>query len=226
MVSRQMKVSFLPVLGLTLFLAAPAQADLVVNGSFEQGNSGFTTNYIYSPGDVVPTRTFALVTDPAAAFPNPSAASSFGDHTTGSGLMMVVNGASLPGVLVWGQIVAVVPNNQYTLSAYIASWSGGSPGQLDVSINGTSLGTLTAPATTGVWVPFSATWDSGSATSAVIQLKNLSTSNLGNDFALDDIAFSGPNPFDAPEPASVVYVLTSSLALGLGSLSRRSQRQH
>jgi hypothetical protein len=224
-VPRQSKTTF-TALWLVLIPVAQAQADLIANGGFEAGNSGFTSNYVYSPGNLTPPRTFAVVTDPALAFPGGGAAS-YGDHTTGSGEMLAVHGSTNlanPDVLVWGQIAAVVPNSTYTFSMFISSWHAGPPGQLDISLNGTSLGTVTAPDATGVWVPFSATWNSGSAKSAVIELWGKSTSSGGNGFsgfALDDFGFKGPDPFATPEPACVVHLLSSALALGLGNLARR-----
>jgi hypothetical protein len=220
------KTVLVPALWLALVPVSRAKADLVVNGNFEQGNSGFTTNYVYSPGNVAAPRSYDVVTNPTLnAAPGIAEVSSYGDHTSGSGLMMVVHGAQIPNVLVWAEIVAVQPNSKYDFSAYISSWSAAAPGGVDVSFNGTSLGMLNAPSATGVWVPFTATWNSGSATSAIIQLRSLTTAPVGNDFALDDITLKGPDPFAVPEPAGALYVLTSSLTLGLGDLVRRFRRR-
>ncbi len=75
---------------------------LIVNGDFEAGNSGFTSDYTYSPGNLNPAGRYAVLTDPNSAH---GQATSFGDHTTGYGLMMAVNGANLANQIVWSQTV-------------------------------------------------------------------------------------------------------------------------
>jgi hypothetical protein len=125
-------------------------------------------------------------------------------------------------MLVWSETVAVAPNTTYDFSASISSWFASAPGQLDVLFNGKSIGIINAPSTTAVWVPFSTYWNSGSATSAVIELRNLRTADVGNDFALDDIALNGPGPITVPEPTGLAL-----FGLGIAGLAGwRVRRQH
>ena len=72
---------------------------LVANGDFSAGNTGFTSSYTYvtGPGSLVPEGVYTITTDPHLEHPG---AVSFGDHTTGTGEMMAVNGASTP-ISVW-----------------------------------------------------------------------------------------------------------------------------
>jgi hypothetical protein len=44
------------------------------------------------------------------------------------------------------------------------------------------------------WAPFTATWDSGTATSARLEIKDLTMASSGDDFGLDDITLVGPCP--------------------------------
>ena len=59
------------VLALVLTFAAVrvASADpppnLVFNGDFSLGNVGFTSDYTFSPGDIVGEKTYDIVTDPS-----------------------------------------------------------------------------------------------------------------------------------------------------------------
>ena len=96
--------------------------DLVINGNFSSGNIGFTTNYIPGNGGA-----YGLLTDPgtAAVNNNPSAVhnnfQSFGDHTTGSGNMLICNGSTTANDIVWSQTINLNPNTNYLFSAWVAS---------------------------------------------------------------------------------------------------------
>jgi gliding motility-associated-like protein len=166
--------------------------ELVVNGNFSAGTTGFTSAYTPgtggSYGPLSFEGTYAVVNSPAAAHSN---FASYGDHTTGNGAMLVVNGASAPGQAVWCQTVAVAPNTNYAFSAWLSTAYFESPAQLLFTINGVPVGNpLLAPAVTGQWVNFYAIWNSGANTSASICITNQNTSVSGNDFALDDISFA------------------------------------
>src|SRR4051794_11962820 len=90
-----------------LLVALPASADFIVNGNFEAGDTGFTTQYTIVPGDIGGAGTYDIVTNPAHSRPHDISPVSFGDHTTGYGLMMAVNGADTPNRLVWSQTLAL-----------------------------------------------------------------------------------------------------------------------
>ena len=111
--------------------------NLVSNSDFEQGNSGFTSDYSYSPGNLIPEGLYDVLDDPQDDHPG---FASCNDHTSGSGNMMVVNGAGSPNQDVWCQTVAVTPNTQYVLSAWVTSVVASSPALLQFNINGTPLG--------------------------------------------------------------------------------------
>jgi hypothetical protein len=196
-------------------LARTASAGLIVNGDFQSGNTGFITNYNFSPGNIGPQQTYDVLSNPFPA--HPSAASYF-DHTfnTAAGKMLAVNEANAAGVLVWGQTVAVAANSDYTFTAYISSWVGAAPTQLDVLFNGASIGVMQAPSSTGTWVQFTVNWNSGAATSAAIELRNVIGADIGGDFALDDLSLDGPDPSAVPEPNCFALAL-----FGLGLVSAR-----
>jgi gliding motility-associated-like protein len=170
--------------------------DLVANGDFSLGNTLFTSNYI------VPTvpGAFGLLTNPGTYLitTSPNLAHNnfipFGDHTTGTGNMMVCNGSAVANDIVWSQTIAVSPNTNYNFSAWVASvynTTAGNEAQLQFSINGSLLGsTYSAPFTGGVWANFATNWNSGFSTSAVITIVDQNFTAPGaNDFALDDIFY-------------------------------------
>lgn len=168
----------------------------VNNGDFSAaGHTGFTSQYTYIPpngstgpfGALSAESYYTVTTNPHISH---SSFSSFGDHTSGSGRMMVVNGAPQNNVTVWTQDITVEPNTSYIFSIWGASAYPTNPAQLTFSINGSQLGNIQLSATTGNWQNFTVQWDSGSNTTATIGIVNQNTVANGNDFALDDIVFA------------------------------------
>ena len=167
--------------------------NLVINGDFSAGNTGFTSSYTFvsGAGSLVPESVYAIDTDP---WPDHPSAAHFGDHTTGTGNMMSINGASSP-ISVWCETVPVTPNTTYNFSAWVANWSSADVGAgcplLQFQINGVLIGTPDAiTAAPGVWTHFFSTWNSGTATVANICIYDETTAADGNDFSLDDISFT------------------------------------
>ena len=171
------------------------QSNLLVNGNFELGDTGFSSGYTYSAGDIQPEGVYDVISNPYYDHPG---ASSFGDHTTGSGKMLAVNGSSNPSQIVWSETIIVATNTTYFLSGWGASWGHYSgdeldpnPAQLVFSVNGIQIGNpVQIPANNGVWQSFTTAWNSQSSTQAIIQIRDLNTGHDGNDFALDDLVFA------------------------------------
>ncbi|MBS1511614.1 MAG: gliding motility-associated C-terminal domain-containing protein [Bacteroidetes bacterium] len=163
--------------------------NLITNGSFDAGNTGFTSQYNYAVNNTTEGEYFVG--------PSPSAwnasLSSCTDHTgaSGNGNMMLVNGAPNANVGVWAQTVNVTPNTNYVFSAWIQALYPPNPAQLRFAINGVNIGTpINASLPTCTWTQFYTTWNSGAATTADISIVNQNIIVLGNDFALDDIVFA------------------------------------
>jgi hypothetical protein len=86
-------------------------ANKLLNGSFEMGNVDFTSEYTYNPVSIWNPGTYAVVSDAGDVHPNFFCSN---DHTSGSGLMMCVNGASTPNVEVWTTTLSNIdPNAEY-----------------------------------------------------------------------------------------------------------------
>ena len=166
--------------------------NLVVNGDFSAGNTGFGSSYLYS---APPSTT--LVEGHYSVYNNPFGVHTgftvMGDHTTGTGNMMIINGSSTASS-VWCQTISVVPNTDYDFSAWFANCSGVTTGAfvpiLQFMVNGVLLGTPTSvTAPPGTWVNFFSTWNSGTSTTATICIYDETTAASGNDFVIDDISF-------------------------------------
>ena len=169
------------------FTAQVNGANVINNGNFNNGNTGFTSGYSYANPNLTEGQYFVGKSPQAWN----ASMSNCGDHTTGNGNMMLVNGAPVPDVNVWKQTVAVTPNTNYAFSTWIQALYPPNPAQLSFSINGSDIGNLiTASLPTCTWTQFFTTWNSGNNTSATISIVNKNTFVQGNDFALDDISFA------------------------------------
>lgn len=182
------------MLGLSALCCNPAYADLIVNGDFSVGNSGFDSEYLYSPGNIKRAETYDIVTDPAGFH---GSATPFGDRTSGDGMMMAVNGSTTTDGYVWIQTVDVVPNKTYAFSIWISTWHPESPATLRIIINSSPISLdFVSPQTAGIWERHDATWHSQSSSTATISVVNISTQFIGNDFAMDDITFRDDSIFE------------------------------
>lgn len=197
--------------------------NLVVNGDFEAGNTQFTSGYAYAPGGNSTEGQYTIRTNP---FPWNSAFVSIGDHTSGTGSMMVANGSPVSGAVVWkSQSIAVTSTTNYFFEAFVNnvccstfSFGPGSESILEfsLSLNGgaaVSLGTITTNLLlAGTWEGLSTQYFASSPGNVELSLINRNTNSGGNDFAIDDVYFgiqSTVNPPTVPEPATLAL-------LGLG----------
>ncbi len=169
------------------FTAEIPGTNIITNGNFNAGNTGFTSAYTYATTNTTEGQYFV---GPSPQAWNASL-SNCGDHTSGNGNMMLINGAPTPNVKVWSQTVTVTPNTNYAFSTWIQALWPPNPAQLQFSINDNDVGTLiTASLPTCTWTQFYTTWNSGNNTTANISIVNKNTQVIGNDFALDDISFA------------------------------------
>jgi hypothetical protein len=221
-------MKLLALASFTLFAATSvsAAANLVTNGNFESGNTGFASAYNY----VAPTFNAGYPQGVYTVDTNPSNVHdlwvSMGDHTTGRGNFLIVNGASTP-TLLWEQTISgLVAGENYFFEAFgtnvCCSGFSGTPSTFTFTIEqGASVSTLrtfTSSTTPGIWQGFSNTYLSNGSGSAVLRIFNNSTAFGGNDFGVDDINFSTQSV--VPEPATWAMLI---IGFGLvGSVARRS----
>jgi large repetitive protein len=172
----------------TYYLTGYGEAcNIIYNGDFSGGYDGFSTAYTYDP-DLHPEGNFYIGDNPNDYHSNFAAC---GDHTTGTGDMMVINGSPVANEEIWCQDIVVLPNTDYVFSTWLTSVHPSNPAILQFSINGSLLGSpFPATATTCDWNQFYATWNSGANTNITICIVNQNTIATGNDFAIDDIYFS------------------------------------
>lgn len=188
--------------------------NLVLNGDFSLGNTNFSTTYQYcnSANCLVPLFSNGYSIGPNPTFFHPAYVGQ--DHTTGTGNMMIVNGG-LPNDIVWSQVIPVSPQETYSLSAWacrIYTVSLSNVAALEFYINGVSITSHSTNNPINVWDQVTATWYSGSNSTALISIRvrNLMGSNNGLDFGLDDLSFTCLNI----NPTSQFSVSSSTICIG------------
>lgn len=166
--------------------------ELVLNGDFESGNVGFTSDYTYVTGMNMAYGTYTIDTDGSLVWWDGGGGHIYG--CGGSGFFMLVDGATTPNQVVWEQTIDVTPNSYYAFSAQVVSmfWSYlvGEQALLQFCINGVPIGDIFhSPDVLNIWVQYYELWFSGNATTATLTILNQNTDSAGNDFGLDDISF-------------------------------------
>ena len=164
--------------------------NLVTNGGFEAGNTGFYSSYNYMNSYITGYGQYTINTDGQIVWGTGGHIYGYG----GSGYFMSVDGATTPNAVVWQQTVNVTPNTHYAFSAQVVSmlnsYQQNAQALLQFSVNGTPIGPIFhAPGVLNSWVQYYDVWYSGNATTATLTILNQNTNGTGNDFGLDDIAF-------------------------------------
>lgn len=224
------------LLAAALIAASPAlAANLVVNGDFTAGNSGFTSQYAYAPSSGsagTPEGVYLVDTNAANVHP---AWFSFGDKTTGTGNYLIVNGATSTidgdSKVAWQQTVTAAANTKYFFEAFASniccnsSFTGSiAPSNLTFTVdNGTTVTTLqtftTNPAAPGVWVGLSNSFTSGAAGTLTLRIVNSNLASSGNDFGIDNISLSTQTT--VPEPATWALLIGGFTMVGFAARRRR-----
>jgi gliding motility-associated-like protein len=161
--------------------ASYPSGNLAVNGNFNAGNTGFTTDFNYS-SVLVTDGNYWIGTNAAAFHPQ--------FIGTGNGQFLMVNaGWQQPGWNFWCETVPVCPGQTYTLSYRGVSLASQNPPTLSMSVNNASTFQVhTLGVGQNQWQTFNTTWTAPvGVTSAEFCLQVSSGWGIGNDFGIDDI---------------------------------------
>lgn len=168
--------------------AKSEEGNLVVNGNFNNGNTSFSSDYDSSVAPLSIAEYFVGISSLNAG---PLTANCT-DHTTGSGNMLVARCDFSSTSQVWAQKVTVLPNTNYTYSAWVQSLINPNTALLQLSINGNVVqDDITTFDPTCEWVQHAIQWNSGNSTTADLAIVHKSLlPGLGGYFAIDDISLS------------------------------------
>lgn len=187
--------------------AGPATAstvNVVTNGGFEDGATGFFTDF--TQGQLGSVSRYDVVGTTSGLAPH-------------SGTQyLFVNGNNTPSSepTSWAQTVQLIAGNLYSFSAWMADWSGVNPKAiLSVRIDGTEFTTMTAPATQDTWAQFTGSFTAHITGTATLSFVELTSAFGGNDYGLDDISLTTSIPSAVPLPAGLPLLLAGMGALAL-----------
>lgn len=202
----------------------PLGDNLVVNGDFENGNTGFLSQYSYftstlpNPGACH----YCVDTDASSHYGSGSGQPWKGNGNDGQGqynsnsrFLMASGGYA--GQYVWRSTVNVKPNTDYEFEAWVCHlyklFGDTYRAQVKFTINGVEMGVQQAPNHRNGYIQFSHAWNSGSATTAEISIYDINTNtDAGNDFGLDDISLRERLVMD---PISMIAPVCAGSSLAL-----------
>lgn len=204
-------------------LSATAQ-NLITNGNFEAGNTGFTSTYRFTSPQAAFNNDYTLSSSSTVAFPagfNAATVNAFGS------LALFADG-STGGNPVYSTIVnGLTANTSYTFSFFAANVNndGVNPGVFEASFGGSVIG-IFSPGANRAFSQASYTFNSGLLTSATLSIRDLTTTSGGNDFALDNISLVQAGGVGTPVPGPAVGAgLLPLLGLAAARLLRRRRER-
>lgn len=198
--------------------------DRIINGSFENGTTGFNSSLDYVTFfpfvcTLCPENSFAIGNN-ATLFHSGFSGT---DHTNPpSGDFFIANAPGEAGVAVWCQSIGVLPQTLYTFTFWARDVANNNnPHPLAVlrpSFNG-SLATDSLIAQGG-WSSLSTTWFSDATSILDVCIFDFQSQTGGNDFGLDDISLTACEPIQLSQApfAGNDTVICSQDLLGLGAL--------
>ena len=200
--------------------SALSNVNILTNGNFSSGNTGFGSSYGYSTnlaagGEGAGEGQYWVGANPQTVH---SGFSQCADKTTGSlttGRQMVINGSTNAGVIIWSQSVSVTPGADYQFSYWVQSVVATSPSKLQLYINGLPAGPIyTADPGPCSWKQFIYNWTASTGEKvAQLALVNQNILAGGNDFALDEIIFQQIFSVTSSTNITIYPTLTPSVSV-------------
>jgi hypothetical protein len=163
--------------------------ELVVNGDFSDGDTGFDTDYQPFSGFEMAEGEY-VVTDTTSGR-HRLIGDDVPDHG-GDGFMLMINSALEPDVAVWRQRVPLVLGAAYRMTVWIRHWlpESETPFDYQVRVDSVSVGSMRQEAglDDSGWTRLRLEWTSASSGEVALALFNMDLTRENNDHFLDDIS--------------------------------------
>jgi Secretion system C-terminal sorting domain len=204
-------------------LTVTSGQNLLPNGDFENGYTGFGTDYAIFPnsdGSCLPSQTsYGSISVNTNPWTLNGQWCKMTDHSPLGFNMLTVDGSAFPNRRVWFATVPVTSNTTYSFSGWVTNNTYTDPSEtpmLRFQINGVVvLQNYLVPWSLCQWGQFSMNWSSGASATALIEMFDDNLSCFRNDFNLDDLSLTNcPASTDqvtvcvcqAPPPPEIVTV--------------------
>ena len=161
--------------------------NIIKNSSFGGGNDAFTSDHIYSDLDTTSGHYFI---GPLPKLWNNDYENCYMDDDTLflGDTMMIVNGGTRAGMVVWKQTVNVQPNTNYVFNFFGRSLTATDSIELVYSINTNEvLGSKVLPRSACGRTKINTSWYSDKNTKVTVRITNKNTKPEKNNFALDSL---------------------------------------
>lgn len=193
---------------------ANAATNLIYNGDFELGDTGFGSDYAPA-GNIMDPAIYEVATSTNV---HPYWTPPYGDHTTGQGQMMIINGDDKVAKRAWmNNAINYTAGQSYTFTFYVASSYSTAPGNLSLALGSDIVGgPFDASSTVGEWTKYVKTFEATSSGVQTLALWNNQTAYTGNDFTLDDLSLTA-----VPEAATWAMMIVGFFGVGTALRSRR-----
>lgn len=165
----------------------PCGTNLIVNGGFEDGNSGFNTGYTFKTdvtgnSEMIPENTYGV--DASVAPYHPLLVG-----VGRSGKFLMVNGNTQTIKSVWSQNVNVTAGKEYEFKAYVQNIFSVSPAVLRFYAGTDLIGTY-SPTGIATYGEFAVNYSATTTGSIELKIIDANLTAYGNDFGIDDISFT------------------------------------
>ncbi len=169
------------------YLCSNTSPNLVTNGGFDDGNTGFTSTLNYMVGSVNSLADQYSISTGNAWRPDVCAGVADAEHSVAN-KSLYFNAGSDPTQVLYQTDVAVTAGKKYILEAYAMSWTPSAPPRMVISLGGVDL---TAEFTSVVcnantpWTRISASYEATTTGTITLKVYDRETAAVGNDGALD-----------------------------------------
>lgn len=170
--------------------------NLVINGDFSEGNRGFNSGLTYTENKpVFPSGLYYIGKDAHDAHPNWLGVSR---NTAIRGNILMCNGSTIEqNNWSWQQKIKVEKFRDYIFCAWLINLYSdetgvgvSNPPIIEFRINGVPVSEKREfPYAPYLWNNLSAKWNSGEDSVAILEIWDLSTMEIGNDFGINEIEF-------------------------------------